>query len=296
MPSPLPPDPHFRVIVNPQAGRGQGAKWLSCIRDLLQGLRHDLVQTQGPRHATTLARAAAAEGCDVVVAAGGDGTVFETINGLVGSPCALGVLPIGSGNDFVKPLGIPRDLEGAVARLRTGQLRRIDLGRLGDIYFGNGLGIGFDAQAAMETRAVPHLRGLAMYLVAIVRTACRFRAPTLKVCFDGEQVQGRYLMATVANGRCLAANFWLTPQAEMDDGLLDLCLIRAMPLALFFYHLPKVMRGKHTHLRQVQISRARHVQVEADRPVPIHADGEILATGATVLEAEIMPGALQIVC
>lgn len=291
----LPAQPRFRVIVNPQAGRGRGRLLLPQVKGLLQGLRHDLVLTEAPRHATTLARAAADDGYDAVVAVGGDGTVLEVINGLAGRETALGVLPIGSGNDFVKPLGIPRDLAGAVAHLHSGRLRRIDVGRMGDTYFGNGLGMGFDAQVAMEALALLRLRGFALYLAAIWRTAWRFRAPLLTIGFDGQEISGRYLMACVANGRCLAANFWLTPHAEMDDGLLDLCLIKAMPLPLFFYHLPKVTRGKHTRLREVTLRRASRVHVEADRPVPVHADGEILAEAATALEVEIVPGALRVI-
>jgi diacylglycerol kinase (ATP) len=295
MSSALSARPHFLVIVNPCAGRGQGERLLPRIKALFEGQRHNLAITEAPHHATTLARAAADAGYDAVVAAGGDGTVLEVINGLVGRDTALGVLPIGSGNDFVKPLDIPRDLDGASARLRAGRARRIDLGRAGDTYFGNGVGLGFDARVAMEARSLPRLRGSSLYLAAIVRTAWRFRAPTLQVQFDGQSVQGRYLMANVANGRCLAANFWLTPQAEMDDGQLDLCLIRQMPLAVFFYHLPKVTQGKHTHLREVTLARARHVRVEADRPVPVHADGEILAEAATSLDVEVVPQALWVI-
>jgi len=287
----------YRVIVNPWAGRGAGQRLLPRMADLLAGLHYDLVVTEYPRHATELAAAAATRGgYDAVVAVGGDGTVLEVLNGLIGTEIPLAVLPIGSGNDFVKPLGIPRDLQAAALLLWDGRARRIDLGRTGSTYFGNGLGIGFDAQVANEARRLPRLAGLTLYLVALWRTAWRFRAPPMTISFDGRETRGRYLMANVANGRCLAANFWLAPQAEMDDGLFDLCLIRHMPLPLFFYHIPKVFKGKHTRLREVTMARARSVQVETAWPVPVHADGEILAEATTFLEVEIVPSALRVLC
>jgi len=292
----LPAHSRYRVIVNPWAGRGNGQRLLPQVRGLLQGLPHDLVLTEAPRHATALAAAAADEGYEVVVAVGGDGTNFEVLNGLAGRETAMAFLPIGSGNDLIKPLGIPRDLAGAARRLREGRVRRIDLGRVGDTYFGNGLGVGFDARVALESYRLPRLRGLPLYMAAIWRAVWRFHSPALTIHYDGREIQGRFMMANVANGRCLAAGFWLTPQAEMDDGLLDLCLVADMPLPIFFYHLPKVLRGRHTHLREVTMLRARRVTVEAQSPVPMHADGEVLDEAVTSLGIEVVPGALRVLC
>lgn len=290
------PFSHYRVIVNPWAGRGAGARLLPSLPALLEGLPCSIVTTEGPRHATELAAAAVREGAGVVVACGGDGTVLEVLNGLAGTSTALAVLPIGSGNDFIKPLGIPRDLHAAVRLLHDGAVRRIDLGRAGDTCFGNGLGIGFDARVAIETRHFPRLRGFPLYLAALWRAVWRYRPCPMRVEMDGKTLEGRFLMLAVANGRCLAANFWLTPQAEMDDGLFDLCLVRAMPLPVFFYHLPKVTRGRHIHLREVYMARARHVVVESATPLPVHADGEILSEGTTRLEVEILPKAVGVLC
>ncbi len=290
------PFSHYRVIVNPWAGRGTGARLLPSLPALLEGLSYSLVVTEAPRHATALAATAAREGAEVVVAVGGDGTVLEVLNGLLGSSTALAVLPIGSGNDFIKPLGIPRDLEGAARLLRCGVVRRIDLGRAGDTCFGNGLGIGFDARVAIETRHFPRLRGFPLYLAALWRAVWRYRPCPMRVEMDGRILEGRFLMLAVANGRCLAANFWLTPHAEMDDGLFDLCLVHAMPLPLFFYHLPKVTRGQHTHLREVYMARSRRVAVQSALPLPVHADGEILSEGVTSLEVEIVPNAVGVLC
>lgn len=292
----LPANPRYRVIVNPVAGRGRGARLLPQIEVLLSGLRYDLVLTRSHRHATELAAAAADSGYDAVVAVGGDGTTLEVLNGLAGRDTPLAVLPIGSGNDFVKPLGIPTDLEAAAALLRRGHLRRIDLGRAGPTYFGNMLGMGFDARVAIETYRLPRLRGFALYLAALWRTVWHYRAPYLHIECDGQVREGRFLMANVANGRCQGANFWLTPAAQMDDGLFDLCLITDMPIPLFFYHLPKVFRGRHTRLREVTMLQARRVSVRAETPIAVHADGEILSEASTSLEVEIVPGALWVVC
>jgi YegS/Rv2252/BmrU family lipid kinase len=296
MPSTLPDDPHYRVIVNPWAGRGAGERLLPRFEELLQGLRYDLVMTEAPKHATALAAAAADEGYDVVVAVGGDGTTLEVLNGLVGRETAIAVLPIGSGNDFLKPLGVPHDLEIAAGRLREGRIRPVDLGRVGDTYFGNGLGVGFGAQVVIESRKMPRMRGFALYLASVCRAVWRYRSPPMVFQFDDQELQGRFLMAAIANGRCYGAGFWLAPDAEMDDGLFDLCLIAHMPIPLFFFHLPKVFKGKHTHIREVTMARARRVVVKASRPVPVHADGEIVSEGATEMEVEIVPQALQVVC
>lgn len=292
----LPDRPRYRVILNPWAGRGIGGRAIPRLEALLQGLPYDLVLTEAPRHATALAAEAVEAGYDVVVAAGGDGTTLEVINGLVGRKAALAVLPLGSGNDFLKPLGVPNDLEAAAHRLRRGRTCVVDVGRVGDTYFGNGVGVGFDAQVAIETYRMPRLRGLPLYLAALVRTVRHYSSPPMTIRCDEQIVTGRYLAVVVANGRCYGGGFWLAPDAEMDDGLFDLCLIEHMPIPRFFYNLPKVFKGTHVHMREVTMGRAGRVVVEASEPVPVHADGEVISPGTTSLEIQIVPQALRVCC
>jgi YegS/Rv2252/BmrU family lipid kinase len=259
-------------------------------------LPFELACTQRTGHARQLAaEAAGRDRYTAIVAAGGDGTINEVVNGLLGSTTPLGLIPLGTGNDLVKLLNLPPDRPDLAAqRLRNGSIRPVDLGLANERAFLNGMGCGFDAQVTVETLRPTRLHGFAVYLLALVRALAHYRAPTMRISFDGRVIEQRMLLTTVGNGRCHGGGFWLTPDALLDDGRLDLCVAANMRLDEIARHLPKVLRGTHTRLRQVQMARVTHVTIEADAPTPAHVDGELLGVGLRRVDVEIRPGALNL--
>lgn len=292
-----------KIILNPYSGRWKGQRSMPAVEAALKeaGVDFDLVCTAGPDDAIELARGAALEGYSPVVAAGGDGTIGEVVNGLVqaaGDQVAgpLAIIPLGSANDFIQTLGTPADLKGACQLLRTGQVRTIDVGRVNERYFINDVGVGFEPQVTLESRKIKRLRGQLIYLVAVLRAVRDpIQAHMTIEWDDGQRVSKPILMVSVANGRC-TGGFWLTPHAELDDGELDFIFADALSRLQILRFLPEVMRRTHLDKDPVTYGRTRHIVITSDDPLPVVADGEIMTTEAHRLEIEVLPGRMQVLC
>lgn len=291
----------LKLIVNPAAGRGDVGKRMPVMRDLLAGQGMDFAEewTKAPGEAVMLARKAADEGYPIVVAVGGDGTVQEVANGLLTAAknsTVMGILPIGSGSDFAYSLGIYPDMAQACRILLEGKTKAVDVGHLaGDRYFTNGVGIGFDAQVAIESRKIKRLRGFAIYLLAVFRTLRDYKLPKVTLDLDGRKWEQTITLATVANGRRHGGGFLITPGAKVNDGLFEICIGRGLNRLGILQLLPQVIKGTHIDKEPVTMARARRVVIESRDPLPVHADGEIVATSAHRLEMEILPGRLQVI-
>jgi diacylglycerol kinase (ATP) len=303
----------FYVIFNPAASRGGAAGSRAAIERAFReaGVRFELVETEGRGHAQELAEAAARSGWPAVVAVGGDGAVHEVANGLVraadGRPStAMGIIGVGSGNDFIKMLGLPPHRPAdAVRRLVAAEPRSVDVGLVvrhdssggppGAWYFTNGLGVGFDAQVAVAASRIRRLRGMAIYAWALAKTLRHLRCPRIRVIIDGKEIADRPLVVTtVSNGPCHGGSFWLCPGARLDDGLLDILIADARSVPALARLIPRVMRGKHLGAWGVELHRGRRVEVQSDEPLPIHADGEIVADWVRELSIEVLPGKLTV--
>lgn len=301
------------VILNPWAGRGSAGQRQGELEAALHRarVRFDLVQTHARGGATELTYQALDRGYDCVAAVGGDGTINEVVNGLVGGrerlgrDAALAIVPLGTGSDFVRVLdGVePNDLHGAARRLAAARTRPIDLGRITvdspggteQRYFINGLGMGLDAQVAVESLKLTGLRGFAVYLMAIIRALAGYKAHMMTVRFDDYEVRRRLLFASVANGRSQGGGFLMTPEALIDDGLLDLCIVEKLRLDQIIRYLPRLMEGSHTSLREVTMGRAHSIEVTCHNGIPVATDGEVVATNATRVRVEVVPGAIRLV-
>jgi diacylglycerol kinase (ATP) len=292
-----------KIILNPYAGRWKGQRSMPAVEAALEeaGVEFDLVCTAGADHAIELAREAALGGYSPVVAAGGDGTIGEVVNGLmqtVGDQAAapLAIIPLGSANDFIQTLGTPADIRGACQLLRTGQVRTIDVGRVNERYFINDVGVGFEPQVTLESRKIKRLRGKLIYLVAVLRAVCDPIQAHMTIEWDGAQRISRpILMVSVANGRC-TGGFWLTPHAELDDGELDFIFADALSRLQILRFLPEVMRRTHLDKDPVTYGRTRHMVITSEEPVPVVADGEIMTTEGHHLEIEVLPSRVQVLC
>ena len=290
------------VIANPEAGRGAARAALSMVRPALEqrGIPYTLQLTREPGHATVLARESSAS---VVVALGGDGTVNEVANGLCGSHKTLGVIPAGSGNDFVKAAGLGTDPAAIVDMLVAGRTRMCDAGVVSTgspgnsspRYFVNGVGMGFDAAVAVRTSSIRYLRGTALYVVAVLQTLGKFEAPACAVSVDDVVQRSNNLLVAIGNGHSAGGGFLLTPDAVIDDGELDICIITGRSIPGILRIMPKVMRGKHRGERGVTLTRGRKINITSETPFFVHADGEIVGHDVQHVSVQIKPGALRII-
>jgi diacylglycerol kinase (ATP) len=300
----------IRMIYNPEADRGRSYQIAGDLRQLSSEWGGaDWIGTDYPSHANELAAAAAREGYETVVALGGDGTVHEVINGLMqaGEPRRprLGVVPLGSGNDFSAGIGVPSDPASALRRIfKGGEVKSVDIGRVQDAagrveYWCNVLGIGFDAAINIQSRSIPWLHGFWMYLAAILKTIIiKFDRPLLEIEMDGKKTSGRYLMLTIGNGEREGGGFRFAPDAKIDDGWLDYMRIDSISRIQMLRLLPEVMRGTHGRFPAVKLGRFQSLRLHADMALPIQADGEMFAPYAADVrdvEVQVLPRALQAV-
>lgn len=291
----------IKLIANPIAGRGRGREALPAVEEALrrQGLQFTTEVTSRPLEAMEIARRAAEEGCELVVALGGDGTSHEVANGLLLSnnpDVIMGMVPIGTGNDFAGMFDTPTDLDQVVRRLQEGKTRLIDIGRVNDRYFVNVVGVGFDALASIESLKIQSLlSGLPLYLLAVLRTLRHYEVPHITAALDGEKISMTMTMFCVANGKREGGGFLIAPDAENDDGIFDICLARGLGRLGILRLLPEVMRGTHVDKEPVTMARAKRVILDSPDPLPVHADGEIIYTDAHHLEIEIIPHRLRVI-
>jgi diacylglycerol kinase (ATP) len=299
----------IKMIYNPEADRGRSYEIAGDLRQLANELGGaDWVGTVYPGHAIELAFQAAEAGYQTVVALGGDGTVHEVVNGLMQMDekrrPRLGVVPIGSGNDFAGSAGMVRDPFSAVRIIFQGKTeRRIDIGKVSDSsgreeYWCNALGIGFDAAINIQTRTIPWIHGFGMYFLATIKTiALKFEKPYLELTVDDLPIKGNYLMLSIGNGTREGGGFCVTPNALMDDGLLDYLLVDGMPRIKMMRMIPEVMKGAHGRFHEMHMGRMRRLSLRSNLALPIHIDGEMFAryeTNVRDLAVEIFPGAVRL--
>lgn len=286
----------FTFIVNPAAGKGAGKSVFNSLLGELErrGVAYEIVETRGPGHATEAAREASTP---VIVSVGGDGTINEIANGIAGSTKSLGIIPAGSGNDFIKSVGVPHKPLQALQTILQGVTRDVDIGTVrctptrdggGNFeprLFVNGVGAGFDAAVAARTREIPFLSGTALYVVAVLQTLGKYTPPNFRIQFDGSSREGRGLLIAVGNGQCAGGGFYLTPDAKVDDGFLDICSVDDKNIFQILSLMPRVMRGKHHNVPGVKFFKEKKLTISADEQFYVHADGEIV--GANVRRVEI---------
>ncbi|MGB4593137.1 MAG: diacylglycerol kinase family protein [Coriobacteriia bacterium] len=289
------------VIVNPAARHGETRALVPVIEKLLEStIAHDTVLTECPGHARELATAAV--DYDVVVAAGGDGTVHEVLNGLMTIPedsrPALGLLPTGSGNDTRRTLGISESLTEAAFELGANERKRFDVGVCNGLYFNNSFAAGLDAKVtakAVEYKVTKKRDGLWLYTTALLHVLFKdLGSFKVRIAFDGGSPdEYDTLIIACTQGPTYGGGFFITPDAVPDDGLFDICMIDPLSLPQALVRLPFVIYGKHTGMKVVHMSRHSSIVVECDTPLPAQIDGEVLLERR--YEISLLPGAIECV-
>ncbi len=288
----------IRLIVNPHSGGGRSLRLLPRAEAALTrlGLEHDTHRTTSLEHGRELARAGADEGATVVTLSG-DGLIGAVAGPLAGRDDAvIGVLPGGRGNDLARVLGIPLDdIDAACAVLLDGAERPLDVGCVGeDRPFVGIASLGFDSDANRIANEAPSRLGNLVYAYGALRALAAWKPARFDLALDGAPARSftGYSVA-FANSKAYGGGMYLAPDAELDDGLLDVVVTQQVGKLRFLTQLPKVFKGTHVRNPEVEVLRARRVAVRADRPFTVYADGDPIAELPTTVS--VLPGALRVV-
>ena len=288
----------YKLIANPAAGRGRARTSILAVEEEFgkRGVPFDLELTTGPGQAAEIARRSLAD-FDVIVVVGGDGTVNDVLPGIVRTGKPLGIIPMGSGNDMIKSLGIPNSIAKAVDTVLAGRTKVIDAGRINGRYFANGVGMGFDAAVNRETYRIDHSRrGLWLYICALIRMLGRFDPVKVKASINGRTVEQEVFLLTIGNGTTVGGGFKLTPHARVDDGQLDVTVVKPLSVPVLLWHLPRVFMGTIDRVKKyATLARTDRLRVESSGPIPVHVDGEMFEGNENVYDIEILPGALTVI-
>jgi YegS/Rv2252/BmrU family lipid kinase len=291
------------LFLNPVAGRGRAKRRLPRILELLEdaGVRVVVHRSLAVGDLESQVRAAAYGGVPQLIVAGGDGSIHEAVNGIMaaGGNAALGVVPVGTGNDFAKAAGIPLDWETATTllaqRIADGvPPRNIDLGRMNERWFANGAGIGLDAKVTKIARAYRWPIGDLVYLLAIFRTMMDgIATPHIRIEADDFQWDGPLTLANIANGPWVGGMFHIAPMAQNDDGRFELLIAAPVTRRRILQLLPRLMRGSHIDEPEIVHAGAQRATISVSVPVPSHLDGEVQPMQSE-FEIEMLPGALRL--
>ncbi len=297
----------IKIILNPMADMGNAWRVARDLRSITE--EHGGVDWSGtvyPGHAIELAKQS--EGYDLVIAMGGDGTVHEVMNGLMQIPQErrpiLGVVPVGSGNDFAHGINVSTTPTEALKYAINGEPSTVDLGLMTDQhgrkeYFDNTLGIGFGAIVTIRSHRLPLLRGFLMYLSAVLQTIMLDHNPiAMQIETDNEQWNQKVIYLVLCNGPREGGGFLIAPDAKIDDGVLHYAMITDVSRPMMLRIVPEVMKGTHGRFKEVKMGTCKKFTLTADRPLYIHADGEIFTGPGTDLRQvsfEILPKALQVI-
>ncbi|GAC1435419.1 MAG: diacylglycerol kinase family protein [Solirubrobacteraceae bacterium] len=282
------------LIVNPSAGGGRAGRVLPRVEVALHelGVDAETHETRGLDHAAELARRAL-DAQRVPVALGGDGlvgAVAGALSGIAGG--VLGVLPGGRGNDLARVLGIPLDAVDACATIASGVERALDLGAVGERLFVGIASAGFDSDANRIANQTSARLGNFVYAYGALRALVSWKPATFTLELDGEQRSFTGYSFAAANSKAYGGGMYLAPDAQLDDGLLDIVISRQVSKARFLLSLPKVFKGEHVKEPSVEVLRARELRVSADRPFTIYADGDPIGELPAVIRA--VPGAVRV--
>ena len=267
-------------IVNPVAGNGFALETMEKAEHNLQERNSAwrVYRTERPGHATELARRLRTDReVRAVISVGGDGTAFEVASGLAGSEKPMGILPAGTGNDFIKSTGIPRDPMQALEVILTGKAAPVDMGELNEGSFLNVCGTGFDVTVLDNAESLKgKYRGLTPYFLGLLKAIHHYRPVHLKLTIDGKKEEGDYLICSVANGRYIGGGIPICPAADVHDGLLDLVLVENVPRRRIPLYLPGLMMGKVLSFRFTRHRLVKEVLMEGEG-LRVNVDGEIFS-------------------
>ncbi len=303
-----------QIILNPFANSWGAQNHADAIRRAFDraNIAYDMLVTTRPHQATEVAHAASLNGVDMIVAAGGDGTINEVLNGMVRDDNLptkpLGIIPIGTGNDFSDMQGLNIGIEAMVQSFKQGNTRQIDVGRLTTStisavsatsathhhYFDNNCALAMEPMIALTNQRNKRFKGRLGYIYAVLKALLNLQAWEMEVVWDGGRYDGRVLLFSVCNGPRTGSTFMMYPAAKVDDGILDVVMIPEVPMRTVLNILPRLLNGTHLRHPAVRSFQAREITIKSSPGTPIHADGEIIAEAAEHIHYQLLPGKLTL--
>jgi diacylglycerol kinase (ATP) len=290
----------IRVIVNPTARSGRGARALKrsgLLDSRYEGVSLEVVESRSAEHLRDVVRASQEEDIDALGLAGGDGTValaLDALNGVNRVP--IGILPSGSGNDFAAQVGVPADLAGAMTVLLHGSIRHVDVASAapGNARYCCVATVGLDEVALGFVHRSPFPRSKALNIVSVLRALAVYRPRPVRIAWEGGAFEGEIMFAAVTNTRSYGGGFKVSPSASIDDGVLDLCVVRRTGKLRLLKLFPKVLAGTHGSMPEVLFVRSPWFRIEGlPDQLPLALDGE-LPRLTTPAELRCQPGALKV--
>ncbi|EYE88980.1 diacylglycerol kinase [Fervidicella metallireducens AeB] len=283
-------------IINPVAGKGKAEKIVPIIQEICEkcNIDYKILHTTKPKEGTELAKWGTENGYERIISVGGDGTLNEVMNGVVGSQSAIGVIPGGSGNDFIKSINSEKDLERIILDNIYGEINHIDLGKCNGRYFINVASGGMDAEVLINThRAKRIFSGSMAYLVGLINTIFTYRFKRVKVKIDDLLLEDELTLTAVANGRYYGGGMLPAPMADLRDGYFDICFIKKVSKTKMLRLFPKFIKGEHEKIKEVFFYKGKHVELSSDEEIAVNIDGELELSKR--IEFEIIPKALSVI-
>ncbi len=285
-----------RIILNPVAARGANKRYFEDIKKIMSTTHEcDAVITEYHGHAEVLAVEAVQQNVDVVIAVGGDGTVYQVINGILsqnGNPL-LGIIPAGTCNDYIKSIRIPMDIAQACNVIKAGHWDYFDAGQAGERYFVNAAGLGFDAQVVKDLHK-SKIKGKAAYVSTVLRQIFRYKAQRLHITNGREYFRPDAFMLTVANGAYYGGQFRIAPEANTQDGLLNAVLVRDAKALRRLMIFPHFFKGSHVSIPEVELFNTQELEVVADSKILLQMEGELYSPADNKVLFKIHPKRLKI--
>jgi diacylglycerol kinase (ATP) len=295
-----------KIILNPYANRWGAKKRIAAVEEACRqaGLEYDLVIIPRSGLGKQMAIEGVEAGYDLIVAAGGDGTVNEVVNGLItaageGPTHPLGILPIGTGNDLSDMAKLPRNLVEAARSIAAGHTRQIDAGQVtfdGTVhYFDNNCAAAMEPMVTIENERLIRLSGNIRYIVALVKGLVKLKAWQMQITWDGGGYEGPVYLLSVCNSPRTGGLFPMAPDALLNDGLFDFVMAPEISKLTVLAVLARLFQGTHIHHKRVTYGRTTQLQIKSLPGTPIHADGEVLTEAATTVTYKILPGKITLI-
>jgi YegS/Rv2252/BmrU family lipid kinase len=285
-------------IVNPKAGKGKSLDIIPKINNEFIGREEDLIIeiTKYPGHASLISNEYTSKGNYRVYAVGGDGTLNEVLNGMAGSNSFLGVIPCGSGNDFIKSLYNEKGDDILIKDIINGSVQNMDLGKIKDRYFLNISSVGIDAEVvnnALELKKIPFVSGTFAYIISAVATILTYGAKEVELVIDERKTKINITLLAVANGKYYGGGMKVAPQADLKDGYFDLCLVSKLSRIKMLLLFPKLIKGTHGEIKEVEFFKGKNITVNAEEEIAVNIDGEMIKSRS--VDFKIITGGINLI-
>ena len=287
----------IKFIINPAAGNGEAKNTINLIHSKLEdtGLEYSISISGYVGDVERLSVEAVENGYTDIVAVGGDGTVLEAFNGLFNKNVNLGLIPAGTGNDFVKMININKNFEEAIDKIIEGNTKVIDIGVVNDTHFLNVVGMGIDGEIVKKTEQVKKIiKGSPAYIYSTFSTLINYKCKNVRIEIDGEVYNRKVYLVAVGNGKYFGGGMMVTPGAELDSENFEIVIINEMARSKFAILFRKVFSGNHVHEDPVEVFYGKNVNITSEDPLMVNADGNII--GESVANIHILPKAQRIIC